>query len=335
MGVLGSRGGQFLPRDVVQTSGMFHNATQSPGARKDDADASAAADSSAVVRQREIAESPINFYSFLEGATSQKLYTGMNGVGSITSSLLERNRVKVWLNTMVTSLVLQDSDGCGKRKWFLRTNQDVQHDAFDSVVLANQDPGFAANVIEYLQGAAPDEELSQEPVSKVISEFSCRLRGLSAARCSRYSLSLVFPRPLSELPFDAVSVHNAELQFLSRESSKPGRRSGGVECWTVLPTVSFAASLDRDGLEDASPKAAGCMWAATQLLLGRFFCGAAMPEPLCMHASRWDSAFYREPLNLNAAGERDNEAVSFSPWMLVLCGDYLGALTELFTEMLS
>mmetsp|Transcript_84858 Transcript_84858/g.263550 ORF Transcript_84858/g.263550 Transcript_84858/m.263550 type:complete len:422 (-) Transcript_84858:113-1378(-) len=292
-GVLGSSGGEVLPRQNVLTSGMFRVPSARADATGDPAAAQAAASAAAV------------------------------------PAMLARAGVNVQRGVRVTDLAFKECSGSGRRRWFLETDQDAGPEPFDSVVLANHDPAFAAATIERLQAEAPDPELSQDAVEEVIGQFKQRLRGLRSARQSRYSLVLAFPRPLRELAFDAVSVHGSELQFLSRDSSKPGRpRQGegdGVECWVVQTSPEFAALLDKELGQDSSAEAAARIWAASEGLLGRFFQGESLPVPLYSRAHRWSSAFFSEPLDLGADGGPHNDAVSFAPWALALCGDYLGA----------
>mmetsp|Transcript_84857 Transcript_84857/g.263545 ORF Transcript_84857/g.263545 Transcript_84857/m.263545 type:complete len:457 (-) Transcript_84857:113-1483(-) len=327
-GVLGSSGGEVLPRQNVLTSGMFRVPSARADATGDPAAAQAAA-SAAAARRREIGQSAINFCGFLEGSSSQSLFVGADGVGSLVPAMLARAGVNVQRGVRVTDLAFKECSGSGRRRWFLETDQDAGPEPFDSVVLANHDPAFAAATIERLQAEAPDPELSQDAVEEVIGQFKQRLRGLRSARQSRYSLVLAFPRPLRELAFDAVSVHGSELQFLSRDSSKPGRpRQGegdGVECWVVQTSPEFAALLDKELGQDSSAEAAARIWAASEGLLGRFFQGESLPVPLYSRAHRWSSAFFSEPLDLGADGGPHNDAVSFAPWALALCGDYLGA----------
>lgn len=320
-GVLGSRGGEVLPRENVLTSGMF----RTPTSRADEDEAVAAA---AAARTKEMLRAPINYCGFLEGSTSTKLYTGVGGMGALIPAMLREAQVNVQKGTRIADLTFTECDGSHRRKWLLTSDEDVQHEPFDSVVLANHDPAFAADVIERLQAGAPDPELSQDAVASVIGQFANRLRGLRSTQQSRYSLLLAFPRALSELPFDAASVHGSELQFLSRESSKPGRGGGegdGVECWVAQSSADFAATLDSRLSPSSSSDAAAPMLEAVERLLGRFFEGGSMPAPLHSQSRRWHAAFFPETLELNAAGETHNDAVTFGPWSIALCGDYFGA----------
>lgn len=331
-GVLGSLGGELLPRDDILTLGMFRS--RPPSSQPDaDEEAAAAAAAAAAAKEREMAESPINYCGFLEGSSSDRLYTGADGVGSFAPGMLRRCGVAVERETEVTGLSLEGRSAGSRGKWALRTACGTEHEPFDSVVLANHDPALAAGVLEGLQASAPDPELSQPPAAEVIERFVGRLRGLRAARSCRYSLLLAFPRPLTELPFDAASVHGSELQFLSRDSSKPGRGSGGPECWVAQSTAAFAAAIDGElgpagvagGSEAARAEATARMRAALERLLGKFFEGQALPEALHAEALRWGSGFFTETLALNGPGETHNDAVTFAPWRLALCGDYLGA----------
>eukprot|EP00884_Botryococcus_braunii_P007656 jgi/Botrbrau1/16892/Bobra.150_2s0105.1 len=63
-----------------------------------------------------------------------------------------------------------------------------------------------------------------------------------------FSMMAAVPSPLLQVPFDAAAVEgNAALQWISRDSSKPGReREDGAECWVAVTTEEYARQLIED-----------------------------------------------------------------------------------------
>lgn len=326
-GVLGARGGEVLSRDVVLESGMMRTPSRPSNAR---ADKEQEADE---VAEKEQSQSPINYYRFLEGSREQRLYTGVGGVGMLVPALLDRFSVKTHrASVQELSFQLPHVGHCGC--WTLQTSCGMIQ-AFDAVVLANHDPSFVAGVIEQLQASAPDPELSQPAVADVISKFADRLRDLPGTARSHYSLTLVFPRPLLELPFEAASVHGTEFSFVSRDTSKhdhtPAPCANAPECWILQTSHGFAATLDRDiaamdGLDGPQrlAEAASRLSEAADRLLGRFFTTGTLPAALHMRARRFGRGSFGEPLRLNPPNSTHNDAVTFEPWKLAVCGDFLG-----------
>ena len=102
---------------------------------------------------------------------------------------------------------------------------EEQLSGFNSLVLANHDPAFAARTVQQLQSTAGEDcEMGQPGVAAAISGFVGQLQQLQRTKTSCYSLMVGFDAPLSSVGFDAASFReSAELTFLSRDTSKPGR----------------------------------------------------------------------------------------------------------------
>ena len=55
------------------------------------------------------------------------------------------------------------------------------------------------------------------------------------------------------------------------------------------------------------------------------WCPTPPPSSRCPALASWaGNGFYPQTLQLNAHGETHNDAVTFEPWALAVCGDYLG-----------
>jgi len=76
------------------------------------------------------------------------------------------------------------------------------------------------------------DAVTQDTVSGFVND----LRALHKTKSSRHALMLALPaaEALGDVPFDAAVLNSSELQFISRDSSKPGRaRADGIECWVA------------------------------------------------------------------------------------------------------
>jgi len=108
--------------------------------------------------------------------------------------------------------------------------------------------------------------------------------------------------PLLELPFEAASVHGTEFSFVDRD---------------------IAAMDGLDGPQRLA-EAASRLSEAADRLLGRFFTTGTLPAALHMRARRFGRGSFGEPLRLNPPNSTHNDAVTFEPWKLAVCGDFLG-----------
>ncbi len=98
---------------------------------------------------------------------------------------------------------------------------------------------------------------------------------------------------------------SADVAFLSRQGSKPGRVAppaphGGCECWVAVSTPAFAAAAlgrQRAGAASADDVAAE-LWAAAAAALAAATGSSAaeLPTPVFLAAQRWGAATSAQPL---------------------------------------
>ena len=98
-----------------------------------------------------------------------------------------------------------------------------------------------------------------------------------------------------QVPFDgAVVVGSADVAFLARQSSKPGRAaSPGGEAWVAVSTPSFAAAALASQRVGAKPDAAAAaLWASASAALeaSASLPAGALPPPTWLAAQRWGGA---------------------------------------------
>lgn len=95
-----------------------------------------------------------------------------------------------------------------------------------------------------------------------------------------------------QVPFDgAVVSGSADVAFLARQSSKPGRAppADGSEAWVAVSTPAFAAAALASGAD--SDSVAALLWAsAAEALRAAAHAGAPLPRPAWLAAQRWGGA---------------------------------------------
>lgn len=155
--------------------------------------------------------------------------------------------------------------------------------------------------------------------------LAARMEGLQGTPL--FALMVALPRALVEVPFDGASVQSADVQWISRDSSKPGRaRADGHECWVAVSTVDYArrkiaevAPLQVGG--KFAPQGAGMLqdvaaelWGGVAALL-QPLCGAApLPAPVHLQAQRWGSAFQAQPMGEGCLSDTDTRLVACGDW---------------------
>ena len=315
-GLLGTRGGGFLPSDVLKSTPIAQMAKE---------DGSATSSSS------------VDFCGFLSHhPETQPLYVGMPSNGDIVTGLCAAAGIETVLGAKIDAATCD----AGAAKW--RINQE-DGGGFDAIVLASHDASLASNTVRAL--AAADAESEQR--ANELPQLLHLANALQAQRDERtrpsFTWSGYFPRGFSErVPFDAATVPGSTIvRFLARDASKPGRpatiaasegeREG--ELWTAVATPEFAAEIlaraaaitaesgDSERGGGAAAEAAAVMTSEVRRLFAPYFKeeggGDAAPEPINASAKRWGAAFSSPTLGLA------EDSVSLEPWRLAICGDYM------------
>eukprot|EP00930_Biecheleria_cincta_P043273 TRINITY_DN29728_c0_g1_i1.p2 TRINITY_DN29728_c0_g1~~TRINITY_DN29728_c0_g1_i1.p2 ORF type:complete len:272 (-),score=60.02 TRINITY_DN29728_c0_g1_i1:64-879(-) len=166
-GIIG-KSGAVLGREHAMATGMFR--IQKP--RQADEKAADGEEMSEDERLQEMKAAAMNFCGFLEGSSEQRLLasTGLcGGLEGVASTLLSRSDVRVqtgvevlaaryhggWsLETAATRVGGSDSAASGS------SDSSKKHE-FDALVLASNEPSFAAEVIEQSLASNVDPEFSQ------------------------------------------------------------------------------------------------------------------------------------------------------------------------------
>jgi predicted NAD/FAD-dependent oxidoreductase len=123
-----------------------------------------------------------------------------------------------------------------------------------------------------------------------VTPLAHRLTAVNMAPC--WAVMLAFAKPV-DLPFDGAFVHDSEIAWAARNSSKPQRQHG--ECWVLHATAAWSSA----NLSMRSE--------AVVCHLTRSFSAAAgvnLPDPVFSSAHRWRYAQARKPLTAGALWDR-------------------------------
>lgn len=136
-------------------------------------------------------------------------------------------------------------------------------------------------------------------LSKTLDE---PISSVTMAPC--WTVMLQLRDPL-QVPYDAAFVHNSPLNWIARNSNKPGR--GCTDCWILQATAEWS----RDYLEESAD-------AIERTLIEHFWQATEQPpQPLeFMAAHRWRYALPLTPLSQRFLLDRDLN--------LGACGDWCG-----------
>ncbi|KAL3894929.1 MAG: hypothetical protein SGPRY_013667 [Prymnesium sp.] len=304
-GVLGTRGGGFLPLQALHTSQALPSNLSALRGSED-------------------------FCNFASGG-GVSAYVGTPSNASICPAICRASGAELRLGARISAA------RCGEDGWELESIVDPSHPShpshpsppsdpsqptdrtrFDALVLASHDASFAARVVQ---------SLPSEPSHA--SHLSHLAQALQSQRDEQttpvFSLSAIFPAASlsSTLPFDAVSVPgSSHLSFLCRHASKPKRTDAAAgELWSAVSTPSLAKQVLEDAgrVEGDSRRLVEAAAAAALVQELRYLCRpfyggdlAAVPQPLEAHAKRWGAGFAAKTLGLQ------EDSIGLEPWRLVV-----------------
>ena len=247
VGILGRRGGRFLPVEAVRGAGVLSGLARAGGDQGHQPPSSN--------------DIELDFCGHLEGPP---YFVGMPTMQAMCEGLCERAGVLVHSSCKVTGLtwhppVAAAQGGDGDVAWRLQTQSSTaasgqgEEEPFDHVVLATHSPAFAAAQLDKL--LATDLATDGGGAGDGADEVRAVARRLSALLSQQQhrparTLTVTFPAPVP-VNFDAAVVHGSDvIKWIARDSSKPGRpgrRRGGAadgsgpEMWVVHATDEFAS----------------------------------------------------------------------------------------------
>jgi renalase len=233
-----------------------------------------------------VAEWTPRLYMFDEAGLAESADDQVRYVGSPRMTNLSRELISdlaLYSQTRITR-IQRDADN----HWQLTDDAEGPHGPFDRVVLATPAP----QALDLLQ---PAPALAQA-VAQVGMEPG-------------WTLALAFHEPLPT-PVEACFVRSGPIDWISRNSSKPGRGTG--DTWVIQSTPAWA----REHLDLAPAQIVDELSLALEQVLG-----LSLPTPSFQHAHRW---LYARPAEVHNWG-----ALAAPELGLYLCGDWcLGGRLE-------
>lgn len=288
MGILGSRGGGFLPATVA-------DGTMVTSMRKDGGAPEGPSDTG-------------DFCGFISGRRSSAtpLFVGTPDNAAICERIASLANIPVQRHA-VTAAALSPNGG-----WHIKAGPDGSSQPdFDALVLASHDPSLAAATVATLAESAPEEAASR------MNQLCVALRDARLHSQPVFSLSAQFETgSLEALPFDAATVPGSpEVQFVVRDASKPGRDTDGGLLSAVSTAAYARALLTEHADEPAAAVAAAAEGMAREVT--RLLAPYGVRPPVRTTAKRWGAGLPGKTLGV------DEECISLEPWRFAVCGDFL------------
>lgn len=209
-----------------------------------------------------------------ESPDKQQRFVGLPGMSALPRQLLAD--VTFTSQTHITRLHQADAG-----QWTLEDDTGTTHGPFDRVVVALPAPQATALL-------APAPTL-QHTVAQI-------------SMAPTWTLAIAFDQPLPT-PVEACFVRRGPLDWISRNSSKPGRQ--GSDSWVVHATSAWSA----DNLDASTESVAAQLSDALSEVLG-----ITLPDPVFVHAHRW--------LLARPVEERSWGALAAPELGLYVCGDW-------------
>jgi predicted NAD/FAD-dependent oxidoreductase len=185
---------------------------------------------------------------------SEERYVALPGMSALARVLAPEDTLR--LQTRIVALERERSG------WRLRDEHEASHGPYAAVAVT----------------VAADQAL---PLLEPWPDFAQPARRGAHAPC--WALMAAFGTPV-DVPFDGAFVGDSPLEWIARDSSKPGRPHG--ERWVAHSSAEWAAAH----LDSAPGQVAGLLVAALEAVLGR--------RPTYAAAHRWRYAQPAAPLGV-------------------------------------
>ena len=376
-GLLGSRGGGFLPSSIVGNAGLRGmgrdrrgvvgpdgSVSTHGGGSASDSGSSNAADSgngSADNKGRSPTDAG-DFCGFVENHRPDAVptYVASPSNTDLCPNICAQAGIDVLSDTRV---IRAETVAGGGWKLQVESSDDetdtspATEEIFDALILTTHDPSLAASTVRCIAdgeaaavstGGSAEADAAAGTIQDRLNHLANDLQSLrDTGRLPLFTWSGRFDSTFSQsVPFDAASVPGSHfVQFLARESSKPGRlqdTAGGNSnedgIWTAVSTSAFAADVlkrlgsTREASEEASKVMSGevsnLLSAATDVdgIGSRSDSADATPSvrsdvlpcrPRDASAVRWASAMTSKTLGLK------EDSIALAPWRVAIGGDFI------------
>jgi hypothetical protein len=352
-GFLGSEGGGFLPSSIVGNAGLgLGRDSRRGGAAANDEDEENAGD---VQNQNNRASDAGDFCGFVKSHAATT-YVACPSNSDLCQTICDQAGIDVLTDTKVLKATPVAGGG-----WRLHVKSgddesdtsSVDDEIFDALILT-QDMTLAASTIRSISEAEAEASEADAAAGGTNNTVRDRLNRLAKdlesirdhGKMPLFTWSGKFDPYFSQtVPFDAASVPGSNyVQFLARESSKPGRlRESGREAneddiWTAVSTSAFAADVlgrlgsTREASDEASKvmsdEVSNLLSAATAVDAIGSDSGAKTTangdasiqpsyRPRDASAVRWGAALTSKTLGLK------EDSIALAPWRLAISGDFI------------
>ncbi len=160
--------------------------------------------------------------------------------------------------------------------------------------------GAYVNHYDHVVLAIPAPEA--KPMLNGAGDLAQRLDDVRMSPC--WAAAVSFPEPL-ELPFDAAFVNDADIQWIARDSSKPGRPDG--ENWVIHATYDWSEAHFDDDEADVLQAMLDEFWRVT---------GLAPRKPTFVAGCRWRYAAVRQALGEDFVYDKATGIGACGDWCL-------------------
>lgn len=301
-GIMGTRGGGFLPKEII-------DGTVIGGIKADKGTA-----------DNEDSSHPDDFCGFLAGGSKSRMYIGTPSMSDICNRLLDAPGIDVRAGSQVTDLHVTP------KGWQILCGTSDTNERFDAVVVATHNPALAARAVRRLAleeaggaGSPADVEQLRSRLTRLAEKLQ-ELRDHHTSPLYTLSAAVPFGSLSTNLPFDAVACPTSQhIQFLSRDASKPGRAADAaseIEYWTAVSSVALAKDLIAKQIseQEAAEQIAGHL---LELLKPGLREGSQLPPIASASAKCWRAALTTKTLGLQ------EDSIGLEPWRLAICGDFI------------
>jgi predicted NAD/FAD-dependent oxidoreductase len=309
-GLLGNQGGGFLPTSIV-------GSVTAAGMKKENENDTV------------LSTDAGDFCGFVTHHSDKSpTYAAIPDNASLCPEICRLASIEQISNAAVLKAEAKEDGG-----WQLQLEGEMTTESlsFDALVLASHDPTLAAQTVQAIvdtesQAPLPDgnNDDDAETQHRLLMDRLTNLVGdLIQTRQSKqpvFTWSGRFAADAPSLPFDAVSVPGSHLiQFLARESSKPGRtkRMDGGEIWTAVSTSSLAQDILQrhpSGRQSSEEASAIMSQAVSNILFPQNSQNCVAQDG---SAVRWGAAFTSRTMGLK------EESIFLNPWRLAIAGDFI------------
>jgi len=275
-----------------------------------------------VVRKNKDLFADDSFFDFIN--TEEDIFTASPSFGAVMQDVCDKSPFSVHTRCLTNNIWRSSAS-----EWWLdmeTTNVETVEKTvgpYESVVVAVHDTKLAAKTIQNaLESERPDGELRSN-FETPLRELIIKLHALK--RYPLYSLMVAHDNNLADkasIEFDSCAVNaSSVLQWIRYCQS----HNSQLNLWTAVSTVGFAQKMIAEG--DNKELVKDTMFEEFSRYLTNM--QLDISDPVFVGTQRWGQGLTLEPLGL------EEQCLTFEPWGLSICGDYIGKAANAEAALLS